>query len=67
MTNSRSNLGTSTKMCPTGEILAFLLSRQAQLAGTELHLAGRGCVWFGFPWISPVGHIVPRFDRESKR
>ena len=24
----------------------FLLSRQARLAGTELHLAGRGGVWF---------------------
>ena len=40
--------------------------------GTELHLAGRRCVCFflrakGFPWISPVGHIlelVLGFDRE---
>ena len=24
----------------------FLLSHQARLAGTELHLAGRECVWF---------------------
>ena len=56
-----------------------MLSPQARLAGTELHLAGEGSRGGGggvggglfrakgFPWISPAGHIlvlVPRFDRE---
>ena len=55
------------------KVNSYSQARQVRLAGTELHLAGRGCVWFvacqmfpvDFPcWANFSARAYNSFDRE---